>query len=38
MKMVAVSKDKKDWKVVFADKEYKKQLTKILPKKILDKL
>jgi len=38
MKMVAVSKDKKDWKVVFADKEYKKQLTKVLPKKILDKL
>lgn len=38
MKMVAVSKDKKDWKVVFADKEYKKQLAKILPKKILDKL
>ncbi len=38
MKMVAVSKDKKNWKVVFADKEYKKQLTKILPKKILDKL
>jgi hypothetical protein len=38
MKIVAVSKDKKDWKVVFADKEYKKQLAKILPKKILDKL
>ncbi|MFL9832840.1 hypothetical protein [Chryseobacterium terrae] len=38
MKMVAVSKDKKNWKVVFADKEYKKQLTKVLPKKILDKL
>ncbi|MCX8532473.1 hypothetical protein [Chryseobacterium luquanense] len=38
MKMVAVSKDKKNWKVVFADKEYKKQLEKILPKKILDKL
>ncbi|WP_445430438.1 hypothetical protein [Chryseobacterium indoltheticum] len=38
MKMVAVSKDKKDWKVVFADKEYKKQLTKVLPQKILDKL
>jgi len=38
MKMVAVSKDKKDWKVVFADKEYKKQLAKILPQKILDKL
>ncbi|MGO4709492.1 hypothetical protein AB4Y90_10320 [Chryseobacterium sp. 2TAF14] len=38
MKMVAVSKDKKNWKVVFADAEYKKQLTKVLPKKILDKL
>ncbi|WP_315057840.1 hypothetical protein [Chryseobacterium indoltheticum] len=38
MKMVAVSKDKKNWKVVFADKEYKKQLTKVLPQKILDKL
>ncbi|MCX8524926.1 hypothetical protein OF897_13485 [Chryseobacterium formosus] len=38
MKMVAVSKDKKNWKVVFADKEYKKPLTKVLPKKILDKL
>ncbi|MFC7347033.1 hypothetical protein ACFQO9_09935 [Chryseobacterium zhengzhouense] len=38
MKMVAVSKDKKNWKVVFADAEYKKQLEKVLPKKILDKL
>lgn len=38
MKMVAVSKDKKTWKVVFADAEYKKQLEKVLPKKILDKL
>ena len=38
MKMVAVSKDKKDWKVVFADAEYKRQLEKVLPKKILDKL
>lgn len=38
MKMVAVSKDRKNWKVVFADKEYKSQLEKVLPKKILDKL
>ncbi|MCD1117149.1 hypothetical protein [Chryseobacterium turcicum] len=38
MKMVAVSKDKKSWKVVFADAEYKKKLIKVLPKKILDKL
>lgn len=38
MKMVAVSKDKKSWKVVFADAEYKKKLVKVLPKKILDKL
>lgn len=38
MKMVAVSKDKKSWKVVFADAEYKKKLVKVLPKKILDQL
>ncbi|MFY1046329.1 hypothetical protein [Chryseobacterium sp. GP-SGM7] len=38
MKMVAISEDKKTWKVVFADKEYKSQLTTVLPKKILDKL
>lgn len=38
MKVVAVSKDSKSWKVVFADSEYKKQLTTVLPKKILDQL
>lgn len=38
MKVVAVSKDRKNWKVIFADKEYKNQLTKVLPKKILDKI
>jgi hypothetical protein len=38
MKVVAVSKDKKTWKLVFADKEYKSQLVKVLPKKVLDKL
>lgn len=38
MKVVNVSKDKKTWKLVFADKEYKSQLVKVLPKKILDKI
>ncbi len=38
MKMVAASKDKKTWKLVFADKEYKTRLVKVLPKKVLDKL
>lgn len=37
-KTVAVSKDKKVWKVVMADKEYKPQLVKVLPKKVLDKI
>lgn len=38
MKVVAVSKDKKSWKFVFAEKETTSQLTKVLPKKILDKI
>jgi len=38
MKVCAVSKDKKTWKFVFADKEYKSQLTKVLPKKVLEKI
>jgi hypothetical protein len=38
MKAVVVSKDRKSWKLVLAEKEYKSQLTKILPKKILDKI
>ncbi|WP_137903947.1 hypothetical protein [Chryseobacterium sp. 2VB] len=37
MKACAVSKDKKAWKFVILEKEYKKELMKILPKKILDK-
>lgn len=37
MKACAVSKDKKAWKFVILEKEYKKQLVTILPKKILDK-
>lgn len=37
MKACAVSKDKKTWKFVILEKEYKKELVKILPKKILDK-
>ncbi|CAD0225882.1 hypothetical protein KYG33_01790 [Chryseobacterium sp. D764] len=36
MKACAVSKDKKSWKFVILEKEYKKELVKILPKKILD--
>jgi hypothetical protein len=38
IKVVAVSKDKKSWKLVFAEKEYKSKLVKVLPKKVLDKL
>ncbi|WP_313091099.1 hypothetical protein [Chryseobacterium flavum] len=37
MKACAVSKDKKTWKFVILEKKYKKELVKILPKKILDK-
>lgn len=37
MKACAISKDKKAWKFVILEKEYKKELVKILPKKILDK-
>lgn len=37
MKACAVSKDKKIWKFVILEKEYKKELVKVLPKKILDK-
>ncbi|RXM41408.1 hypothetical protein BOQ62_01165 [Chryseobacterium sp. CH21] len=37
MKTCAVSKDKKAWKFVILEKEYKKELVKVLPKKILDK-
>lgn len=38
MKAVVISKDKKSWKLILAEKEYKSQLKKILPKKILDKI
>ncbi|WP_426478293.1 hypothetical protein ACP3T3_02150 [Chryseobacterium sp. CBSDS_008] len=37
MKACAVSKDKKTWKFVILEKEYKKGLVNVLPKKILDK-
>lgn len=37
MKACAVSKDRKYWKFVILEKEYKSQLVKVLPKKILDK-
>lgn len=37
MKACAVSKDKKAWKFVILEKEYKSQLVKVLPKKVLDK-
>ncbi|GAA4156352.1 hypothetical protein GCM10022217_15280 [Chryseobacterium ginsenosidimutans] len=38
MKACAVSKDKKAWKFVILEKEYKSQLVKVLPKKVLDKI
>ncbi|WP_079241392.1 hypothetical protein [Chryseobacterium indologenes] len=37
MKACAVSKDKKAWKFVILEKQYKKELSTVLPKKILDK-
>lgn len=37
MKACAIAKDKKAWKFVMLEKEYKKELVNILPKKILDK-
>lgn len=38
MKACAVSKDRKNWKFVIVEKEYKAKLAKVLPKKILDKI
>jgi len=38
MKACAVSKDRKSWKFVVVEKEYKPQLVKVLPKKVLDKI
>ncbi len=37
MKACAISKDRKYWKFVILEKEYKTGLTKVLPKKVLDK-
>ncbi len=37
MRACAVSKDRKNWKFVIVEKEYKPQLVKVLPKKVLDK-
>jgi len=37
MKACAVSKDRKYWKFVILEREYKSQLVKVLPKKVLDK-
>lgn len=38
MKAVAVSKDKKDWKILLGELESKTKLQKILPKQIIEKL
>ncbi|WP_066439229.1 hypothetical protein [Chryseobacterium sp. CCH4-E10] len=38
MRACAVSKDRKNWKFVILEKEYKPQLVKVLPKKVLDKI
>lgn len=38
MRACAVSQDRKSWKFVILEKEYKSQLVKVLPKKILDKI
>lgn len=38
MKACAVSKDRKNWKFVIVEKEYKAKLAKVLPKKVLDKI
>ena len=37
MKACAVSKDRKYWKFVIIEKQFKSELVKVLPKKILDK-
>ncbi|MEY8758889.1 hypothetical protein [Chryseobacterium tongliaoense] len=37
MKACAISKDKKQWKFVILEKQYKPELVKVLPQKILDK-
>ncbi len=38
MRACAISQDRKTWKFVILEKEYKPQLVKVLPKKILDKI
>lgn len=38
MRACAVSQDRKIWKFVILEKEYKPQLVKVLPKRILDKI
>ncbi|GAA5088973.1 hypothetical protein GCM10023210_13230 [Chryseobacterium ginsengisoli] len=38
MRACAVSSDKKIWRFVILEKEYKPQLVKVLPKKVLDKI
>lgn len=38
MKALAISKNKKDWKILLAETETKNRLQKILPKPIFDKL
>lgn len=38
MRACAISPDRKTWKFVILEKEYKSQLVKVLPKKILDKI
>ncbi|WP_146939284.1 hypothetical protein [Chryseobacterium hagamense] len=38
MRACAVSRDRKNWKFVILEKEYKPQLVKVLPKKALDKI
>ncbi|KUJ52882.1 hypothetical protein [Chryseobacterium sp. JAH] len=38
MRACAISKDKKSWKFLILEKQYKPQLVKILPKKILNKI
>ena len=38
MRACAVSRDRKTWKFVILEKEYKPQLVKVLPKQILDEI
>lgn len=38
MRACAVSRDRKSWKFVILEKEYKSQLVKVLPKQIMDEI